>query len=503
MNDLSPTPWPSGRLPAPGLCGDSERLAVLAGFGFDSLAQDEELSAIAAFAARLCAAPIALISIVEEHRQRFIAGLGLDAEETPRSQSFCAHAMLRDDLMIVTDAAIDPLFASNPLVTGDPGVRFYAGAPLISSEGAPIGALCVIDTVPRPAGLGELEQEGLRVLARNVMRRLEAQRQGNRSAHAITSREARLRSMIDSVPDIAWSAAPGPVFDGFNARWQEVTGQETPSSVEDWRKVIHPDDYEASREKFEAAVMAGDPFEDQWRLLQADGTWRWVLSRAVPTELGRSDTHWFGTLTDIDDTYREAERRDILARELAHRIKNIFAVVSGLITLRSRNKPEAADFADELIQTVHALGRAQDFVMPLRAEKGDSLRSLLAILTAPYGPGDERQVHVTGDTVKIGFRAATPMALIFHELATNSAKYGALSMAEGRIDVALETGDDTVRIAWKESGGPHVRPPEQSGFGSRLLQMSVQSQLNGAIDHDWAEDGLRVMLTIPLASLAD
>lgn len=503
LNNLSPDLWPAGRSPVASLCDEGERLSVLAGFGVDGLEDDPELSAIAQFAAKLCGAPIALVSIVEDERQRFVAGMGLDAKETPRDQSFCAHAMLGAEVMVVEDATRHRAFRDNPLVTGEPHIRFYAGAPLISSEGAPIGALCIIDRQPRPDGIDDLQREGLQVLAMNVMRRLETQRQDRRSETAISTREDRLHAMIDSVPDIAWSAAPGPVFDTFNARWEAVTGGAHPRTVEEWRAFVHPEDWDASVAKFQASVASAEPFEDQWRMKQADGTWRWVLSRAVPSAPDPARAHWFGTITDIDDSYREAERQDILAKELAHRIKNIFAVIAGLITLRSKAKPEAKAFADELTETVYALGRAQDFVMPLRAEKGDSLRSLLDILTAPYGPGAERQVHVTGDTVKIGFRAATPMALIFHELATNSAKYGALSVSEGRIDVELESDDGTVRIAWKERGGPEVSEPDDSGFGSRLLQMSVQSQLNGAIEHTWERDGLRVVLTLPLASLAD
>ena len=502
MNDPSPVPWPQGKLPAPELCGEEDRLAVLGSFGVDTLQDDAELDSIANFAAELCEAPIALVSIVEEHRQRFLGGIGLEATETPRNVSFCAHAMLGSGIYVVNDASHHPLFAESPLVTGEPHIRFYAGAPLVTPEGAPIGSLCVIDRVARPDGLTDLQGEGLKILAQSVMRRLESQRQHSRFGKAEAEAAARLRFMIDSVPDIAWAARPGMIFDQVNARWHAVTGAPAPTTVAEWEPHIHPDDWNATVTKFNAAVEACANFEDQWRLKQADGTWRWVLSRAVPSHADPETAHWFGTLTDIDDTYREGEKREILAHELAHRIKNIFTVMIGLITLRSRSKPEAKEFADELTETVRALGRAQDFVMPLRAEKGDSLRSLLDILTAPYGNGSVRQVHVTGDTVKIGFRAATPMALIFHELATNSAKYGALSVDGGRIDVHLVTGEDSVEITWTESGGPPVAAPEGTGFGSRLLQMSVQSQMNGAIEHDWDTGGLRVKMVLPLASLA-
>ncbi|UIP07539.1 PAS domain-containing protein [Erythrobacter sp. SDW2] len=501
MKTFAPSLWPAGTLPAPAMCDEDARLKVLAGFGLDSLVEDEELAQIASFAGRLCNAPIALVSIVEEKRQRFLAGMGLDVSESPRETSFCAHAMLGDKLLVVSDARSHPLFADNPLVTGEPHIRFYAGAPLITSEGAPLGSLCVIDRVPRSDGLDSVQCEGLTVLARAVMRRLEAQRGAVRGVKTRESAVAQLRFMLDSVPTIAWSATPDHTFDRFNARWYEMTGSEPPTTADGWRQFVHPDDWDASARKFAAAVASCSPLEDQWRLRRADGTWRWVLSRALPSGDDPATALWFGTLTDIDDNYREGERMEILANELAHRIKNIFAVMNGLIALRSRNRPEAKAFADELSETVRALGRAQDYVMPLRAITDSSMRGLLAILTAPYGTGEGEQVHITGDRINLAIRAATPLALIFHELATNSAKYGALSVAEGRVEVTLDKGEDVVRIGWVERGGPAVSPPSDEGFGSRMLRMSAQSQLNGAIEHRWLPEGLEVNLTIPLGSL--
>ncbi|MDC0886664.1 PAS domain-containing protein [Altererythrobacter sp.] len=502
MNDPSHSIWPQGTLPAAEFCDETVRLDVLSSFGIEQLQDDPELNRIAIFAAQLCQAPTALVSIVEKDRQCFLAHKGLDITETPKDVSFCQHAMLGHSAMIIHDTKKDPGFRDNPLVTGDPFIRFYAGMPLITSEGAPIGTLCIIDREPRADGLTELQLEGLSVLAQAAMRRLEARRQSDRSLRDLTESEARLRFMLDSVPDIAWSAHPGPVFDQFNARWSDITGAATPAEVADWEQFIHPDDWAATSEKFADSVARAEPYEDQWRLKLADGTYRWVLSRAVPTHDDPATARWFGTLTDIDDSYRRGEQRELLADELAHRIKNIFAVVNGLISLRSRDKPEAKTFASELAETIHALGRAQDFVRPLTDTKGDSLHGLLDVLTAPYGKDDTPQVHVTGDVVNIGIRAATPMALIFHELATNSAKYGALSVAEGRIDVDLVTDGPSVSITWAETGGPPTSAPTgKTGFGSRLLRMSVESQLSGAFEQEWLPTGLCVKLTIPKASL--
>jgi PAS domain S-box-containing protein len=497
-----PTPWPSGTAPAQAFCGEGDRLVVLASFAMDTLAGDAELARITRFAAKLCDAPSAMISIVEEHRQRFIASSGVDIAETPREWSFCAHAMIEAAPTIIPDARNHPRFATSPLVTDAPHVRFYAGFPLISSEGAALGTLCVIDQHERPGGLSELQIEGMEVLAEAAKRRLESHRYASQTLTELAESARRVRVMLDSVPDIAWSAAPGGLFDQFNARWRSVTGLPNPRHVQDWRDAIHPDDFDASLEKFLGAVRAAVMFEDTIRVRTSDGTYRWMLSRAVPSTDDPDTARWFGTLTDIDDRYRLSQEREWLAGELAHRIKNIFAVVNGLITLHAREQSDVSAYSEELSRSVIALSQAQDFA--LRADAGDDqdLKQLLTTLTLPYGAPGSGAISIAGDSIVFGRKAATPLALVFHELATNSAKYGALSMAEGQVAIATEQTGDTVRITWSESGGPPAMAPREPGFGSRLMTMAITSQLGGQMVQDWQDQGLVTTITLPAARLA-
>ncbi len=503
LNLLDPIPWPHRTAPLKQYCAEDERLSVLASFGMDALQGDDELARLAAFAAKLCKAPIALVSIVEEDRQRFLVHEGIDAQETPRDWSFCAHAMLGGETMIIPDAQEDDRFRDNPLVTGEPHIRFYAGAPLISHEGAPLGSLCVIDPQPRPEGLGAMQVEGLEVLALTATRRLESHRQASSAVRQLRASADRVQFVLDSVPDIAWSAAPGPEFDLFNAQWERVTGLPKPKTVDEWSAAIHPEEFDNSVSKFNAAVANASVFEDKWRLRQADGSYRWVLSRAVPSSDNPQTARWFGTLTDIDDTYRVAQEKDLLAGELAHRIKNIFSVITGLIKLHARGNDMVTPFADGLIEQVRALSRAQEFALQISDVSEDNLQDLLGVLMAPYGVPGKSAVTIAGDDVPTGKRAATPLALTVHELATNSAKYGALSRAEGRVSITVVRKEDSVRIDWCESGGPHAKPPEGEGFGSRLVAMSVGHQLGGAIEYDWRSEGLRVAIKLPLERLAE
>lgn len=474
---------------------------MLASFDADALSGDEELAAITRFAAQLCGARSAAVSLVEAERQRFIASEGIDSDETPRSTSFCAQTMLGPELLEVLDATDDERFADYALVTGEAHLRYYVGAPLISSEGAPLGALCVIDTSPHEEPLSEFQREGLLVLAQAVKRRIYAHRQATNANVEIQATASRLQFVLDSVPDIAWSAAPGPKFDYFNARFREYTGLEALETVADWSKVIHPEDYDATVEKFTEAVNGATAFEDEWRLKKADGSYIHVLSRALPSSDDPATARWFGTITDIDEAHRVSQEREILAGELAHRIKNIFSVITGLVVLHSRGDATLSIFAETLTENIRALSRAQEFALRIDSHTEDDLKGLLNVLLAPYGLPGSSAVEITGDNVATDHRAATPLALVFHELATNSAKYGALSAAEGHVSIHVVREGDEVRIEWRESGGPPVDAPEDAGFGSRLVRMAVEHQLGGSIRREWKPEGLEIDICVPAARL--
>ena len=153
---------------------ETQRLAAVHRYSAAGAASARELDDLARLASRFCGTPLALVSSIERERQAFHARVGTNLSETPRDVAFCAHAILGADVMEVPDAAADARFAGNPLVTDEPHVRFYAGAPLVTPDGYAIGTLCVLDR--RPRELTEEQKDGLRILARQVMAQLELAR---------------------------------------------------------------------------------------------------------------------------------------------------------------------------------------------------------------------------------------------------------------------------------------------------------------------------------------
>ena len=187
---------------------EAARLETLRGFGILDTAPEQVFDDLTELASQLCGTPMALVSMVDDERQWFKSRVGIDVCETSRSASFCAYAITAHDVFVVHDASADPRFADNPMVTGEPHVRFYAGAPLLTAAGHNLGTLCVLDTVPRE--LTETQVGQLRVLARQVVSQLELRRQAGALRAEVAARteaqamvaasERRFRALFEHSP---------------------------------------------------------------------------------------------------------------------------------------------------------------------------------------------------------------------------------------------------------------------------------------------------------------
>jgi|SRR4051812_46113090 len=180
---------------------EKKRLKVLWQYEILDTVPEEVFDDLTELAARICEAPIALITLVDEKRQWFKSKVGITVKETSRDISFCGHAIGQSDLFIIADATRDKRFSHNPLVTADPKIRFYAGAPLVTPDGHALGTLCVIDKVPRE--LTSDQKQALRVLARHVMTQLELRRHGNELAKAHEHRDEIQKELDQVKADLA------------------------------------------------------------------------------------------------------------------------------------------------------------------------------------------------------------------------------------------------------------------------------------------------------------
>ena len=259
---------------------------------------------------------------------------------------------------------------------------------------------------------------------------------------------------------------------------------------------IHPADRDRVRAAFAATRSVAGSYEIDFRILLGEEV-RWISARGQGADAGIVNRAMFGIFLDVTGRKQAEEGSELLAGEMSHRVKNLLAIATGLTQLTGRSAKTVEGMTGELTQRLTALGRAHDLVRPLPGTQGKAalLGDLFSILLAPY---DETaafsgRIRVAVARMGVGERTATALAMIIHELATNSVKYGSLSAESGFLDVSSTMDGDDICITWAETGGPPVTEvPVLKGYGSRLTDRSVQGQLGGQLDYDWQESGLVV-----------
>jgi PAS domain S-box-containing protein len=311
---------------------------------------------------------------------------------------------------------------------------------------------------------------------------------------------AMLSDIIESVDQMVWSTRPDGYHDFFNRRWYEFTGASGGSTDgAEWANMFHPEDRERTFARWEHCLRTGEPYEIEYRLRHRSGEYRWVLGRAHPVRNEQGTIiRWMGTCTDIHSQKAAADQLELASKELSHRIKNIFAVIGGLLAMTARQHPEAEAFAAELGERLAALSTAHDYARPHGRGGSPAQGTVLGIvrqLLSPYALDGRERIVVEGDDAPLKESAATALSLAVHELATNAAKYGAFSDPGGQVRVRGEAIGDRYRLCWSEQGGPPVSEPEHLGFGTRLVDMTLRHQLGGELTRDWRPEGLQVCLS--------
>ncbi len=325
-----------------------------------------------------------------------------------------------------------------------------------------------------------------------------------RAERALVDSEERFRNLANTVPDIVWTADPDGTITFVNDRWFDYCGLAPVPSARQWpAPELHPDDRERCLEHWNRALRDGTRYEIEARIQRHDGDYRWFLIRAVPVRAAGGDiTAWFGSTTDIHDRRQAEEHQRRLTAELSHRVKNMLTVVQ-VLAERSAFRAGSVDQCLEAFRgRLQALSAAHDALLA-GDWKGASLASLVETALDPYlGAGDRVRLDIKD--LPIEPEAALTLALGLHELATNAAKYGALSSSAGRISLSAKVHPGVhrteLRIVWQETGGPPVAPPTVAGFGTTMLRQAIEYQHDGRVELDWRQQGLVCRIALPLAA---
>jgi len=211
---------------------------------------------------------------------------------------------------------------------------------------------------------------------------------------------------------------------------------------------------------------------------------------------------------DVTAATQAAARQDLIIREMNHRIKNLFALTTSLVALSARGTDSPQELARDLTARLRALARAHGLILTnfyddIAAETGTTVSALLREVLAPYDDAAGSRISIDGDPIAVGHHALPTLSLLFHELATNAVKYGALASEGGRLNIHISLRGQCADILWREAGAPRreAAHPQSEGFGSRLERASVGG-LRGTVERIWHAHGLDVHLTFPSQKLA-
>ena len=324
-----------------------------------------------------------------------------------------------------------------------------------------------------------------------------------RVARRLEESERRLSAIIEQTSvGVAQTDLTGR-FELVNPRLCEIVGR----SADELRSLrmqdlVRPEDRAESEAKFQALAAGGAPFNTEKSYVRPDGSTVWVSKYVslIYDDDGRPSKA-VAVILDITRRKLEAEHRELLLHELNHRVKNSLATVQAIAMRTFASATDLASFRDAFMSRLLALSGTHD-LLARESWRGVELRNLVDAELTPYTEAGRQSPDIAGEPVHLNPRTAVALSLALHELATNASKYGALSTADGRVDVrwAVFTRDDQpwLELMWSESGGPPVGPPARRGFGSRLIAEGIKHELGGDVSLDFPVTGIVCRIAIPL-----
>jgi PAS domain S-box-containing protein len=318
-----------------------------------------------------------------------------------------------------------------------------------------------------------------------------------RAIERLEQSEARLKLAIDAGRMGVWAGQSGGEWLEGSPELNRVLGYPEDTvrlSVAELRERYLPGEYERVQEAARQALADGQRrLEVEFKYARPDGEIRWLLLRAeITLDEAGVPSGAIGVLMDVTERRSAQERVELLAREVDHRANNLLTVA--LATVRLSTAPDAADLRDVIAGRIDALARAHALIADSKWHGAD-MRRLVAEELAPFRT--DHNIAMEGSELAISGGAAQSLGMVLHELATNAAKYGALSN-HGRVEVSWwPSREGGLHVRWLERGGPPVTPPKRRGFGTRVIERTVTDQLGGSAEVNWLPTGLECRLYIP------
>lgn len=326
----------------------------------------------------------------------------------------------------------------------------------------------------------------------------------SRAEKALLESEDRFRIIAQTVPAFLFIATPDMEWEYVNPPFYHYTGMADGAGLgAGWLSVLHPDDAADARRHWLISTRTGTPFEQEFRLRGASGSYQWFLGRAeVVTSSPGEVWRWFGSCTNIHARKSAENRQYLLLAELQHRVKNILAVVRSLANRTAENTESVEDFTAHFDGRLSAMGRTQN-ILARTAEGGIDLAELVHEELVGHIAHYKDQVDVTGPEVKLRAKPGETLGLAVHELTTNAVKYGALSTRTGHIQVHWRVdetvGGQRLKLEWLETGVPVIdQEPPRSGFGRELIERGLPYELQATTALEFRQGGLRCVIELPL-----
>ncbi|HTT84704.1 MAG TPA: response regulator [Rhizomicrobium sp.] len=268
-------------------------------------------------------------------------------------------------------------------------------------------------------------------------------------------------------------------------------------ALENIRPLIHPEDWRRLITAWTQATPAQTSWRTEFRVVRSDGELRWCVGTAAASydESGKL-ARLSGVAADITERKRAEDHQMLLAREVDHRAKNSLAVVQSIIRLTRADNIK--DYQSRVEGRIQALSRVHSLLAHSRWE-GAEVHTLVQEELTPYQMGGAENIAISGPKVSVTPAVAQTLALALHELATNAAKYGALSADQGRVELCWQVVGATLVLTWRETGGPPAAAPQRTGLGLQMILSGAKGQIGGQANFDWQQGGLVCTLALPCA----